>query len=141
MSEPSPDSRETLIDRDEIRSWADSTDAVPVRSKTESGSPIGFAFDDDPDDRIDWSRFFTSFENGQLALLVDGSDFAFVDRNRVADTDDHSPETEEARQSERERAKERHQEEVVDPKADRRADEAADQENVDGHRDEEPFQG
>ena len=140
MTDPSPGSREALVDEQAIRSWADTHDAVPVRSQSESGSPVGFSFADDPDARIEWSRFFTAFENGRLALLVDGDDFGFVDRDRVADTDDRSPDAVDARRSERRQADARRRQEVVDPNSDRRADEATDQENVDNHRDEEPFE-
>lgn len=140
MTDPTPGSREVLIDHDAVRSWADANGAVPVRSEIESGVPLGFRFGE-TDDRLDWSRFFTSFENGRLALLVDGTDFAFVDRDRVADTDDDRPDATRERRSERRRAEDRHRDEVVDPNSDHRADEAADQENVDNHRDEEPFRG
>ena len=139
MTDPKPGSRDVLIDHDAVRSWAEENGAVPVRSETESGVPLGFRFEG-AEERLDWSRFFTSFENGRLALLVDGSDFAFVDRDRVADTDDDRPDAERERRSERRRAEEHHRDEVVDPKSDHRADEAAEQENVDNHRDEEPFE-
>ena len=139
MTDPTPGSREVLLDHDAIRSWADANGAVPIRSETESGVPLGFRFEEG-DDRLDWSRFFTTFEHGRLALLVDGTDFAFVDRDRVADTDDDRPDAVRARRSERRRAEDRHRDEVIDPNSERRADEATDQENADDHRDEEPFE-
>jgi hypothetical protein len=81
---PDPQSSAALTDLDVIRSWADRHGAVPVRSETTAGPPVGFAFADDPDERISWNRFGTSFEQSGLALLVDGTDFAFVGRSRVA---------------------------------------------------------
>jgi hypothetical protein len=140
VTAPTPGSRDVLLDREPIKTWADDHDAVPVWSQTESGVPVGFALEDDPDDDIAWEKFFTSFENGRLALLVDGSNFAFVDRDRVAETDDRSAEAVEQQRSERRRAEERHHDEVTDPHSEHRADEAADQENVDNHRDEQPFE-
>jgi hypothetical protein len=139
VTDPKPGSREVLIDDTAIRTWAETHGAVPIRSRAESGVPVGFSFADDPDDRIEWTRFFTAFENGRLALLVDGADFAFVDRDRVADTGGE-PDLTDERRTERRRASERHYDEVVDPQANHRADEAAEQENVDNHRDDEPFQ-
>jgi hypothetical protein len=100
--------------------------------------PVGFSFAADPDDRNEWTQFFTAFENGRLALLVDGDDFVFVGRDRVTDTDDRSDGTAAERRAER--PPESAHEEVVDPEAERRADEAADQETLDNHRDEEPFE-
>ncbi len=88
MNDPDPTSHTVLTDLGAIESWADVHGAVPVRSRSSAGTPIGFEFADDPDDRISWDRFHTSFEQAKLALLVDGTKFAFVDRNRVTDTDE-----------------------------------------------------
>jgi hypothetical protein len=82
---PDPQSSAALTDLDVIRSWADRHGAVPVRSATTAGPPVGFSFADDPDERISWNRFQTSFEQSGRALLVDGADFAFVGRSRVAE--------------------------------------------------------
>jgi hypothetical protein len=87
VTEPDPESRTVLTDLGAIESWADVHGAIPVRSRASAGTPIGFDFAENPDDRISWDRFHTSFEQAKFALLVDGSKFAFVDRNRVTDTD------------------------------------------------------
>jgi len=139
MSDTSPGSRDVLVDRDAVRSWAEAHDAVPVRDRGGTGVPIDLSSADDPADRIDWTAFFDAFEHGRLALLVDGRSVEFVDRDRVAETDEDLPTARDARRSERRRARTCQQDEVVDPAATEREAEAADQENVDSHRDEEPF--
>ncbi len=120
-----------LVERDAIRSWAETHDAVPVRGGESTGAPVGLSTGVEVEDRIEWSTFFDAFESGRLALLVDGDDVEFVDRDRVADTGDDRPVDDDARGE---------PDAPADPDERRREAEAADQENVDNHRDEEPFQ-
>lgn len=131
MSDTDPGERDVLVQRDAIRSWAETHDAVPVRSEAETGVPIGVATGVEVDDRIEWSTFFDAFENGRLAILVDGDDAEFVDRDRVTATGNDRAVADEDRGE---------PDAPADPDEQRRTVEAADQENTDNHRDEKPFE-
>lgn len=131
MSKTDPGDRDVLVERDAIRSWAEAHGAVPVRSEAETGAPIAVSTDVEVDDRIEWSTFFDAFENGRLAMLVDGTDAEFVGRDRVTATGDDRAVADEARSD---------PDAPADPDERRREAEAADQENVDNHRDEKPFE-
>jgi hypothetical protein len=131
VSDTDPGSRDVLVERTAIQSWAGTHDAVPVRSEEGTGAPIDVATDVEVDDRIEWSTFFDAFENARLAMLVDGDDVEFVNRDRIAETGDDHPIADDARGE---------PDAPADPAEQRREIEAADQENIDNHRDEEPFQ-
>jgi len=156
------DSRTVLLEPADVRAWADEHGAVPVPAPADErdgpdpddsadrdgaasggdGLPfaLSFASAGSGDEHVQWDAFLETLEDAGLALRVDGSDHEFVDRARVTGTGDGAGATREERREATRRARARRRSTVEDSDAERREDEAADQENVDGHRDEEPFQ-
>ena len=149
------DSPTVLLERAEVRAWADRHGAVPVPAPADTrggrdggeptdergGLPFALSFDADGADgeHAPWDAFLETLEDAGLALRVDGADHEFVDRARVTGTRDVPDAVREERRAATRRARERRRSTVEDPDAERRADAAGDRENVDGHRDEEPF--
>jgi hypothetical protein len=142
MTEPSDDAARVLLEPEAVREWADRHGATPVPgASADRDVPVGLLLDGDAagDAHLDWDAFVGTLADAGLALRVDGADHEFVDRERVTGTGDEPEGAREARQAARRRDRERRRSTVEDPDAERREDEAADQENLDSHRDEEPF--